>query len=125
MKKTPGQWQKHLDELFRQKIRKLGFCEHCGRGADKIQLQTSHIIGRSNKEVRWDTENAKALCAGCHWWWHKNPIEGVEWVKDKMGSKLYNDLRVRARKTRQWSEVEYKKVEERLLREIYGSKYNV
>ena len=68
-----------LDRLFSAKIRSLGYCEKCGL-ADKSKLQCSHIYSRSYLRLRWVEENATCLCAGCHFWWHKNPLDAIEWV---------------------------------------------
>jgi len=66
-----------LDKLFSAKIRSKGFCERCGK---TTTLQTSHIYSRSYLRLRWVEENATCMCAGCHFWWHKNPVDAIEWV---------------------------------------------
>ena len=120
MKRTPGQWQKYLDQLFSKVVRARGKCEKCGK---RSNLQTSHIYSRSAKETRWLLENALCLCAGDHFWWHKQPIEAIEWLKGYLGIKKYEALRVRHRKTKQWCEQDYLEVELILLKELkkYGN----
>lgn len=110
--RTNKQWIARLDKLYSLKVRSKGRCERCGKTEN---LQTSHIFSRTNKELRWDLRNSFCLCAGCHFWWHKNPIEAVEWCKKKMGVKEYEQLRKDARKTRQWFEKDYQEFESKII----------
>jgi len=81
-----------LDKLFSEKIRSIGYCERCGL-ADKSKLQCSHIYSRSYLRLRWVKENATCLCAGCHLWWHKNPIEAIEWVSQIRDIKKLKEIK--------------------------------
>lgn len=82
----------HLDRLFSLIIRSRGRCERCGKKDET--LQCAHVYSRIYKSVRWDTRNAFCLCAGCHFWAHKNPTEFTEFVKKKLGESEYKALRV-------------------------------
>lgn len=71
-------------------------CRRCGGGPylpPSQGLHCAHIVGRRNRELRWDERNAVSLCASCHFWAHGNPIAFTEWVKDEIGVKTYNWLR--------------------------------
>lgn len=102
-----------LDTLFSEFIRKramarVGGCERCLHPKFDTfkddgstfpawkKLQTSHFIGRSNKSVRWDEENAAALCFGCHQHFQSQPIEHYEWFKKRLGER-FDLLQGRAR----------------------------
>lgn len=56
------------DKLFSLKIRSLGYCVL--KDMDKVKcggvLQCAHIIGRANRRLRWDLNNALCLCSGHH-----------------------------------------------------------
>lgn len=69
--------KRKADKLFGEKIRSKGFCELAGK--DKINcggsLQTMHILGRSNFNLRWDEINAICGCAGHHRWYTSNPFD--------------------------------------------------
>lgn len=53
-------------------------------------------------------DNGITLCAGCHMWWHHEPIEATEWIKRKLGNKKYQKLRRKARLiTGNWSEADF------------------
>ncbi len=71
------------DKLFRDKVRSLGRCEL--RGLDHIEcsgdLQTMHIIGRSNHRLRWELLNSICGCSGHHFWYTNNPFYFFELVK--------------------------------------------
>ena len=60
------------------------------------QLQASHFIGRSNKAVRYDSDNLAGLCMGCHMYFTAHPLEHVEWFKARLGDK-FDLLQARAR----------------------------
>jgi 5-methylcytosine-specific restriction endonuclease McrA len=85
---------KHLDKIVSQVVRSRGKCERCGR-TDKA-LFCAHIHPRTKYNTRFDLENLLSLCWHCHQWGHLNPIDFSEFVKDKLGQKKYDDLRIRA-----------------------------
>jgi len=68
--------KRKLDKLFSLKIRSYGKCL-LAKGFDKVhcggQLQTAHIIGRSNLRLRWDLGNAWCICAGHHIYYTYHP----------------------------------------------------
>ncbi len=82
-----------LDKAFSQLVRARGFCDRCGM-RDKTKLQCAHIYSRRYLSIRWNLLNAMCLCAGCHFWWHQNPTEGVDFIREKMGEDNYERLRV-------------------------------
>jgi 5-methylcytosine-specific restriction endonuclease McrA len=74
----------------------LGECEKCR----KLRwLQVSHIEPKGRvPHLRWDVENAVALCVGCHlFWWHKHPREAEEWITAHLGAERRAKLAMRAR----------------------------
>lgn len=91
-----------LDTLFSQYIRLRAIkdvhgCERCLTWkADYKALQCSHFIGRAKKSVRWDEDNAAALCMGCHGYLTAHPLEHVEWFKARLGDR-FDLLLARAR----------------------------
>lgn len=77
-KVTKTSIKKKLDKLFSEKVRRIGFCQHCGSNNN---LQCAHIFSRRNLSIRWDDENAVCLCYRCHIHWsHKEPIQFTKWV---------------------------------------------
>jgi 5-methylcytosine-specific restriction endonuclease McrA len=66
---------------------------HTAYAPNSRGLHCAHIVGRRNRELRWDERNAVSLCFSCHLWAHGNPIQFVDWVKDEIGVKTYNWLR--------------------------------
>lgn len=87
--------EKRLDVLFSKIIRlRDKKCVKCGK---ERNLQCSHIFSRSNKSVRWDLSNAFCLDGGCHiFWWHKNPIEAVDFAQRHLGPEKYAALKMKA-----------------------------
>ncbi len=78
--KTRSYWKRKADALFALKVRSRGMCERCGKGRP-AQLQCAHIITRSNLHLRFNLQNALCLCAGCHFYWHHEPLECMGWFK--------------------------------------------
>jgi len=74
-----------LDRLFSEyiRLRANNKCERCG--AYSKRLQCSHYFGRAKKSVRYDEENAAALCFGCHQYFTSYPLEHTEWFKKRLG----------------------------------------
>lgn len=84
-----------LDSLFSKFIRQRDkVCQRCGKGG---RLETSHFHGRRKRSVRWDEDNAVALCFACHRYFTENPLEHCEWFKNRLGEKEFDALNVRAR----------------------------
>ena len=83
MKVTKKNIKKKCDDIFSLIIRSKGYCEMCGKNTG--QLQTHHIIGRINYQLRWDTRNGICLDSSCHTFSqtsaHNNPIYFINWFK--------------------------------------------
>ena len=73
--------------LLRDKV-----CLRCKKGG---VLHASHIYPRGKyPRMQFLTENVKLLCTGCHlYWWHKHPIEAMEWAIKELGRKRLNKLK--------------------------------
>jgi hypothetical protein len=85
-----------LDKLFSQFIRTRDkVCQRCGGEAQ----HAAHFHGRSAKSVRWDEDNACALCFGCHVYLDSHPLEKVEFFKARLGERHFDLLNSRMRKT--------------------------
>ena len=70
-------------------------------------MQVAHIIPRSHFNTRWDLDNLITLCWNCHFnWAHKNPLEFAEFVKEKLGEKKYNDLKIRGQMSARGQDLE-------------------
>ncbi len=42
--------------------------------------------------MRWEPDNALTLCAGCHLWWHHEPILATDWFKKNFRERYENLL---------------------------------
>lgn len=81
-----------LDNEFRKLVRTGKSCLKCG-ATEKVQA--SHVIPVSTCGyiLRWSFLNCIPLCYRCHFfWWHKNPIEALEWFKDMFGNRRIKKL---------------------------------
>ncbi|OGS01558.1 MAG: hypothetical protein A2V88_02740 [Elusimicrobia bacterium RBG_16_66_12] len=71
-----------------------GRCEKCGAAQ---WLQWSHFFSRARHATRWDLDNVHALCAGCHYTWAHQDIEGFrQWMSERLGRARYSALVLRA-----------------------------
>lgn len=66
------------------------------RGKHAGPIQWAHIVSRRYRAVRWDPNNAVALCAGHHMYFTPRPLEWDTWVTAHIGAEAYADLRRRA-----------------------------
>jgi len=88
---------KQLDNLWRVLINNRD--EKCVKCGKLTKLQAAHIFSRRNCGTRWLPENGLLLCVGCHLFWaHKEPIEFAEFVRQRLGEKEYELLRMKATK---------------------------
>jgi len=88
----------HLDKLFSYfiRLRANGICERCGNTVGFNKLQTSHFYGRRKRSVRWDPDNAAALCFTCHLYFTENPLAHVEWFRERLGEDKFTLLNIQA-----------------------------
>lgn len=72
---------KELDATARRAVfeRDGHECVRCHLPFTKVQW--SHVFSRRHKNLRWELDNALSLCAGCHFWWHENPVMSGDWFK--------------------------------------------
>ncbi|OOR87229.1 HNH endonuclease [Moraxella caviae] len=78
------------DAAFSAYIRKRAnyCCERCGKQYEpnSNSLQCSHHFSRRYHNIRYDPDNALALCYHCHvFWYQKDVPEAARWLEDKIG----------------------------------------
>lgn len=87
--KTKTSITRALDKVASEIVRKRGRCERCSK---KETLQCCHIYSRTYRNLRWDLDNLLCLCAGCHFYFHKNPIEFTRFIEQKLGKEKVEQL---------------------------------
>lgn len=78
------------DAAFSKYIRKRAnyCCEKCGKqyAPNDKGLQCSHHFSRRYHNIRFDPDNALALCYNCHVFWYQKDIpEAAHWLESKIG----------------------------------------
>jgi hypothetical protein len=63
---------------------------------DGASLQCSHFIGRANKAVRFDPDNASAKCYRCHMQMEGNPLIFAAWIASRLGNQRLAGLVARS-----------------------------
>jgi hypothetical protein len=87
-----------LDALCRKVVmlRDRGMCVRCW-SAKKIRnsenIQWAHVYSRRFKSLRWNPMNSMALCAGCHLFWHHQPVAAAAWWVGHFGEQVDIALR--------------------------------
>jgi hypothetical protein len=75
-KKLDKAWSRHV------KIRAGNKCEVCG---SSLNLNSHHIVSRTNRRLRWELYNGVCLCVKCHKFGnysaHNNPVFFQAWLK--------------------------------------------
>ena len=80
---------KKADALFGKIVRAPGVCAECG---STEVIQCAHGRSRRYYATRWDERNAFSLCRACHMRYTHNPLLWEEWLRDKWGDALYDEL---------------------------------
>ena len=102
MKPTKSSLKRKLDKEVSRIVRSRGECSKC-RNNKYEKLQAAHIFSRSMLSVRWDLLNVICLCAGCHFWAHREPILFTEFVREFLGENKYTELKHRAKSIKKWT----------------------
>jgi len=79
--------------LHAEIVRARGSCQNCN---STDSLQCAHIVSRGYAATRCDLDNAFCLCAKCHMYFTKWPIEFRDFVISAVGQKLYDELKLKA-----------------------------
>jgi len=89
-----------LDKKFSQYVRgKAGWkCERCGKQyrPPTSGLHCAHIFTRAKKSTRFDIDNLKSWCYGCHSYMDGNPLDKYDWYIKKHGQKKFDQLRLKS-----------------------------
>ncbi len=96
------------DALFSNyiRLRDKYDCQRCGKHIDPptAKIQCSHLYGRGNYAVRFDEDNAVALCgsvgvffaSGCHAYLESNPVAHRDFFFNRLGQEKFDALVRRA-----------------------------
>lgn len=64
-------------------------------------LHAHHAVApRTKRATRWMLENGISLCFGHHRYVHLNPLEAHDWMRDRLGSVEYDELRQLSNRTK-------------------------
>ncbi len=92
-----------LDRMFSRLIRaRAGWtCAYCGNNFDwdHSKLGCSHFHSRRLHSVRFDPENAEAMCFQCHYYLDTHPPVYEEWKRQQLGEERFEALRLRSQQT--------------------------
>ena len=55
-------------------------------------LHCSHYYGRGRYSVRFDPDNAVALCYGCHRHVGSNPSDHLDFIRERLGPDKFREL---------------------------------
>lgn len=65
-------------------------CEVCGK-SDGV-LNAHHIVGRTNRNLRWDLKNGCSLCFRCHKGGTKSAHEDPLWFREWLEENRWEDF---------------------------------
>lgn len=97
--KTKPKIDKRLDTAWSKliKLKSGGKCAVCGTDRS---LNSHHIYSRAKMSLRWSVNNGICLCVNHHigvkFSAHKTPIEFNDWMINKFGSELMDELKIMA-----------------------------
>jgi len=73
-------------------------CQRCGKyynpdeSNKRMALHCSHYYGRGRYSVRFEPDNAVALCYGCHRFLGSNPADHLDFIRERLGEKKFRLL---------------------------------
>jgi len=77
----------------------MGRCCTCGNVFPFIKLQAGHFLPGRRNSVLFDERNCHAQCIGCNTFGRGKPIEYREFMKEKYGEKVIEELEQKAKQT--------------------------
>ena len=88
------------DKVFSEYIRTRDnwTCQRCQKyynpeeSNKRMGLHCSHYYGRGKWSVRFDPDNAVALCYGCHRYLGSNPADHLDFIKKRLGKEKFDRL---------------------------------
>lgn len=108
----------NLDKLFSQWVRaRSGWHCECCNSADG-QLDCAHIVGRRNRQTRWDDQNAICLCRNCHQYFTDHPHDWYEWTIANLGADRILAVRERAKSTDKVTDADKKAITNYLIERL-------
>jgi len=89
-----------LDRMMSQFVRNKAnwYCERCFKKyvPPTNALHNAHIFTRSRHSTRFDSDNCKSLCYGCHSYLDRNPKLKYAWYIEKFGQETFEKLELRS-----------------------------
>jgi hypothetical protein len=88
------------DKLFSEWIRTRDkwCCQRCSKQYDpsisthRMALHCSHFQGRGKEATRFEPNNCRALCYGCHQYFTSHPGEHYAWQVETLGQDVVDAL---------------------------------
>lgn len=85
---------RQCDLLWGQIVRRQGYCENCNK---RDYLQAAHGFSRRYRGTRWLPINGFCLCRSCHKRWTHDHLGWTDWLIDRWGLDVYEELKRKAR----------------------------
>ncbi len=62
-------------------------CQRCRKVYPKQSggLHCAHVVTRRNAALRYDLQNAIAMCFSCHRWFDGEILESADWFRERFG----------------------------------------
>ena len=72
-------------------------CQVCHKSFrhDPGFLDASHHIPRAHGATKWELDNGSSKCRKCHGEMDRQPLEHIEWIKNRLGEERYEALRMK------------------------------
>lgn len=116
-----------LDTLWSKLVKiRGGFkCEVCKKQDN--QLNSHHIVGRTNRNLRWDLRNGVSLCVGCHKFRTQSAHEDPEWFRGwlmKNRGEDFDYVNQKKNTIKKWTNLEKKELLEDFKKQVKGYENN-
>ena len=106
--------RRRLDKVFSVYIRRrdsdengFGKCCSCGAWKHWMAANAGHFIKRQHTATRYDERNVHFQCVVCNFHRHGNLIEYCEFMRDRYGAGIIDELRQLQRTTVKYTRADY------------------
>jgi 5-methylcytosine-specific restriction endonuclease McrA len=75
--------KKEADRLFALAVKQRDgyICQACGKTRENAVIECAHVVGRGELSIRFNLDNAMALCKGCHYAYTKSEANWRAWLE--------------------------------------------
>lgn len=96
----------------------MGKCCTCGKIISYKESQAGHFIPGRGGAILFLENNVHLQCAGCNIYRHGNVVEYLEFMRNKYGQEVLNELIAKRHETHRWKVCELQEIREKYQQKV-------